>query len=150
MNKYRILQLKYTDGGKSYIIQKRFLGFLWWVSFKNNTKIKAFYKDAEEALLAIINYSNNLNPSLNPSVSFILSSVETENPFVKLLPVCKIKQYNKILERIKQYNKILEEYNKQIPKFKKTDYYKLDYYDQYSLEKCIERYYNHFNYFFNF
>lgn len=146
MNKYRILQLKYTDGGKSYIIQKRFLGFLWWESFKNNTKIKAFYKDAEEALLAIIDYTNNLNPS----VSFILSSVETENPFVKLLPVCKIKQYNKILERIKQYNKILEEYNKQIPKFKKIDYYKLDYYDQYSLDKCIERYYNHFNYFFNF
>lgn len=145
MNKYRILQLKYTDGGKSYIIQKRFLGFLWWVSFN-----KTFYKDAEEALLAIFDYSNNLNNNLNPSVSFILSSVETENPFVKLLPVCKIKQYNEILERIKQYNKILEEYNKQIPIFKKTDYYKLDYYDQYSLDKCIERHYNHFNYFLNF
>lgn len=130
MNKYRILQLKYTDGGESYIIQKRFLGFLWWESFKNNTKIKAFYKDAVEALRAIMDYSNNLNPS----VSYILSSVETENPFVKLLPVCKIKQYNKILE----------DNNKQIPKFK------LDYYDQYTLDKCIERYYNHFNHFFNF
>ena len=139
MNKYRILQLKYTDGGESYIIQKRFLGFLWWESFN-----KTFYKDADEALLEIINYSNNLNPSV------ILSSVETENPFVKLLTVCKIKQYNKILERIKQYNKILEEYNKQIHKFKKIDYYKLDYYDLYTLDKCIERYYNFFNYFFNF
>jgi len=144
MNMYRILQLKYTDSGESYVIQKRFLGFLWWESFKNNTKIKSFYKDANEALLAIINYSNNLNPSVS------YTSVETENPFVKLLPVCKIKQYNKIIERIKQYNKILEEYNKQIPKFKKIDYYKLDYYDQYTLGKCIERYYNHFNYFFNF
>ena len=137
MNKYRILQLKYTDGGESYIIQKRFLGFLWWESFKNNTKIKPFYKDAVEALRAIMDYSNNLNPS----VSYILSSVETENPFLKLLPACKIKQYNKIIERIKQYNKILEEYHKQLPKFK------LDYYDQYSLDKCIERYYNHFNHF---
>jgi len=143
MNKYRILQLKYTDGGESYIIQKRFLGFLWWESFKN-TKIKPFYKDAVEALRAIMDYSNNLNPS----VSYILSSVETENPFLKLLPACKIKQYNKILERIKQYNKILEDYNKhhntQMPKFK------LDYHDQYTLDKFVELYYNHFNNFFNF
>lgn len=54
MKKYRIIEHVGYGGKKSYEVQKRFLGFLWWYNFNNiDAYIDGIYDTKEEAEKAI-------------------------------------------------------------------------------------------------